>query len=181
MNLEILKFHPATQMDFVSFWSSQYKYNLEHLYDDNIGKLLTDDRVWSLYKWKNGTEIAAKKQESIRNVYLPQLKSLPILSTIEDGEKYIKHLNGGAIWDIFWLHCLNPKVFPIFDQHTYRSMAKIEGLTPSEIPDYRPNKLKAYFRVYVPFTQKFSGFSERALDKALFAYGRFLKNGLSGK
>jgi hypothetical protein len=136
MNLKILKFVSATQMDFVSFWSSQYQYDLEHLYDGNIGQPLTEDRVWSLYKWKNGTEnIAAKKQESIQNVYLPQLKSLPTLSTIEDGKKYMKSLLGGAIWDIFWLHCVNPGVFPIFDQHTYRSMAHIDGLTPKEIPE----------------------------------------------
>jgi hypothetical protein len=200
MNLEILKFHPVTRMDFVLFWSSYYKYKLEPLYDVNIGKHLTEDRVWSLYKWKNGTtEIAAGKKQSILNVYLKELKSPRILSglpRIEDGKKYVQDLKGGAIWDIFWLHCINPKVFPIFDQHTYRSMAKIEGLTPSEISKDKPNILKSYFSVYVPFTQKFSGFSEeralhgllnqdaldfiklqpgRALDRALFTYGRFLK------
>jgi hypothetical protein len=133
-------------LDFVSFWSAQYRYGLEHLYDRNIGQTLTEESVWSRYTWKNGTKnIAVKKQESIRNVYLPELKSLPTLFTVGDGKKYIQSLEGGAIWNIFWLHCLNPKIFPIFDQHTYRSMAKIDGLTQKEIPAYKAEKILIYF------------------------------------
>ena len=73
MELEIPTFVPATQSDFVSFWCAQYQYDLERLYDDNIGKPLNEDRVWALYKWKNVSEkIAAGKQKSIRTVCIPE-------------------------------------------------------------------------------------------------------------
>lgn len=182
MRLEIAQFVAASPADFITFWSAQYQYDLEHLYDNNIGQPLTEDRVWDLYKWKNGTEkIAAKKQQSIRTVYLPELGRIPSLTTLPEGKDYLATLSGGAIWDIFWLHCVNPALFPIFDQHTYRAMARIDGLSASEIPAYRPQKIDVYFKLYISFTRKFASTSARELDKALFAYGRFLKKGLSGK
>jgi len=160
----------------------QYQYELEGLYEENIGIPLDADRVWALYKWKNGTEkMAAKDQQSIRSVYIPELENLPPLKAIQDAQTYIESLSGGGIWDIFWLHCVNPDLFPIFDQHTYRSMAKIEDLSLSEIPAYRPKNIEVYLNQYIPFTKKFTMVSPRALGRALFAYGRFLKKGLSGK
>lgn len=182
MKLEIPTFVPATQSDFVSFWCAQYQYDLERLYDDNIGKLLNEDRVWALYKWKNVSEkIAAGKQKSIRTAYIPELTKLPSLSTIQDGQKYIRSLTGGVIWDIFWLHCIKPDLFPIFDQHSYRSMAHIMEFSTTEIPPNRVQKLDAYFNKYIPFTKQFPETNQRDLDKALFAYGRFLRKGFSGK
>jgi hypothetical protein len=65
MELEIAQFVPATEIDFVSFWSKQYQYELEGLYENNIGLPLDADRVWALYKWKNGTEKMAAKLLSI--------------------------------------------------------------------------------------------------------------------
>ena len=182
MKLEVAKFESATPVDFVSFWSKQYQYDLEYLYNDNIGLPLTNDRVWHLYKWKNGSEkIAAQKQKSIQTVYISQLENIPNLKTHREGQDYLATLSGGAIWAIFWLHCVNPQLFPIFDQHTYRSMARIEALPTAEIPDNRKAKIAAYFQLYIPFTKKFKDTSDRELDRALFAYGRFLKRGLSGK
>jgi hypothetical protein len=183
MKLEVVQFVSTNNPgDLISFWSQQYQYVLEYLYNDNIGHPLTEKRVWDLYKWKNGTtKISTKKQQSIRTVYLPELGKLPKLSTLKDGQTYINSLSGGAIRDIFWLHCVNPHLFPIFDQHTYRSMARIEGIMPGEIPTYRPKTFSAYFDKYMPFTSKFKSVSARELDRTLFSYGRFLKKGLSGK
>ena len=182
MKLEIVKYVSVNKASFVAFWSKEYSYDLEHLYDENIGKSLDKDRVWALYKWKNSTEeIAKKKQQSIQTIYLPQLKNLPRLSSHEAGKKYLASLQGGAIWGIFWLHCINHRLFPIFDQHTYRAMAKICNFSLSELPDSRPQKIQIYFDHYIPFTKTFKKVSHRDLDKALFAYGRFLKRGLSGK
>jgi len=182
MNLEIVEFVGTSQSEFVSFWSGQYRYGQSHLYDDNIGCPLTEARVWDLFKWKNGTvNIAASKQRSIRKAYLSELPRLPVLDTLQAGRSYAERLEGGPIWNIFWLHCINPDRFPIFDQHTYRAMARIERLSPAEISASRAGKLSTYFDQYVPFTKKFTDEDPRALDKALFAYGRFLKKGLGGK
>ena len=182
MNLQIPKWQPAGISDFVTFWADTYSDDLEHLYNDNIGQKLNEDRVWSLYKWKNGSEhISEKKQQSIRTIYLPKLGELPVLTTPDSGKLYVQNLHGGAIWDIFWLHCVNPPLFPIFDQHTFRAMAKIDGLTPAEIPDTRNKKLQIYFDQYIPFVQRFQNQKPRQIDKALFAYGRFLKWGFAGR
>jgi len=181
MQFEVVRFVSASATDFVDFWSQQYQYDFQELYDNNVGRALTEERIWQMYRWKNGTAISAKKKKSIRSAYLSQLKTLPNLVTLEEGKAYIASLKGGAIWGVFWLHCIKPKLFPIFDQHTYRSMAKINGLEPPEIPTAKTKKLDAYFEQYIPFTKRFSGISSRDLDKALFAYGRFLKRGLSGK
>lgn len=183
LKLEIVKYVSANETDFVDFWSKNYDYELEHLYDENIKKTPLDEKaVWALYQWKNGTEeIATMKKQSIEDIYLPQLKKLPSLKSLKDGMDYLATLQGGPIWDIFWLHCINPELFPIFDQHTYRSMAKISGLPLTEIPNARQQKIRSYFEEYIPFTKQFTQVSRRDLDKALFAYGRLLKRGLGGK
>ena len=149
-----------------------------HLYDENIGQPLSEERIWQLYRWKNGTSrIAEKKKQSIRLTYISALPDLPSLCSRDDGRSYADSLNCGGIWDIFWLHCLAPNLFPIFDQHTYRAMARIKGIIPSEIETARRRKLAAYFDVYLPFVDSFGNdIPPRDLDKALFAYGRFLKS-----
>ncbi len=163
--------------EFVAFWSSQYRYSNQRFYDENVGKDLTVERVLKLFAWKNGRgeTIAPKKRRSIETNYLPELNRLPILSRIEDGQRYLGSLQGGAIWGIFWLHLINYKLFPIFDQNTYRSMAAIIGLKPTEIPQYNPRKIDAYFTQYIPFLKRFNGLSERTVDQALFAYGQALR------
>ena len=183
LKLEVVKYVSANEKDFVGFWSRQYSYDLEHRYDESIKKTpLDESAVWALFEWKNGTEeIAQKKKQSIASVYLPQLKKMPVLKSLQDDKNYLATLQGGAIWDIFWLHCINPELFPIFDQHAYRSMAKITAMGPPEIPSTRPQKIRSYFEEYIPFTKRFVSVSLRDLDKALFAYGRFLKRGLSGR
>lgn len=183
LNLEIVKYASASETEFIGFWSKLNFYELEHLYDENIQKISLDEKaVWALFKWKNGTEkIAKMKRQSIKVAYLSQLKKIPSLKSVEAGKIYLTTLKGGPIWNIFWLHCINPKLFPIFDQHTYRSMAKIRGMKAKEISHKRPEIIRSYFEEYIPFTKHFKKVSKRDLDKALFAYGRLLKRGLGGK
>jgi hypothetical protein len=183
LKLEIVNYTSANEIEFVAFWSKLNFYDLEHLYDDNIKrKPLDENAVWALYQWKNGTEeIAKMKKQSIINTYLPQLEKIPLLKSLEAGKNYLASLGGGPIWNIFWLHCVNPDLFPIFDQHTYRSMAKILDMKVKEISHNRSEIIRGYFEEYIPFTNLFTEASKRDLDKALFAYGRFLKKGLGGK
>lgn len=180
MNLQIFNLAPADSEQFVTFWSARYSYPNPHLYLDNIGQTLTADRVWKLYQWKNGTsKISAKKKQSIQTTYIAALDKLPNLRTIDDGKHYVKELGGGGIWDIFWLHCIAPCLFPIFDQHTFRAMETIKTAVASEIPTSRDRKLQSYFDDYLPFLSKFGTLDKRNVDQALFAYGRFLKSGFA--
>lgn len=184
MNFEIPQLVKATGIDFFNFWKNQYSYFNEELYDENIGKTLDEAKILSLYKWKNGnTEISQKKLQSIERIYFAELNNPNNINFLEGGREYLEKLEGGAIWDIFWLHCLNQCLFPIFDQHTYRSMTQIKNGSFSEIPNNRTKKLQIYFDEYIPFIRGFDSLSlsPRDIDKALFAYGRFLKKGFSRK
>src|SRR5574344_1805343 len=103
---------------FIEYWASHYSYNLESIYDKNIGKKLTSERLLHLFEWKNGGVISKTKIASIQDNYISNTKfNIEELKT-----KYLNAENpGGPIWNIFYLHCVDPKIFPIFDQHTYRS------------------------------------------------------------
>jgi hypothetical protein len=167
----------ANPEEFVAFWSGQYHYPNQRLYDENIGQSLTAERVWKLFAWKNGRgeTIAPKKRRSIEKNYIAELGRLPTLSSVDDGQRYLIGLQGGAIWGIFWLHLINHKLFPIFDQNTYRSMAAMMAYEAREIPHYNPRKIDAYFTQYIPFLRNFNARDERLVDKALFAFGQALR------
>lgn len=180
MYLEVISRHQADQKTFVDFWASKYVYPQENLYADNIGQPLTADSVRSLYHWKNGTsKLSTRKTRSVETIYIAALDDAPKLTSIAEGQAYIGRLDGGAIWDIFWLHCLARHLFPIFDQHTYRAMVMIDSGNPEEIPRGRARKLDSYFTKYIPFLDRFKGFPRENLDRALFTYGRFLKSAFS--
>jgi len=55
-----LTYKNTNQLNFIDFWSKQYKYSNEHLYNENIGKDLTKDRILKLFEWKNGTPLSTK-------------------------------------------------------------------------------------------------------------------------
>jgi hypothetical protein len=180
MTFEIPRLVPSTPDEFIEFWSAQYSYELEPLYEEHIGKPLTEERVWALYKWKNGGDISAPKMGSIQRAYITQLNVIPNLADQDEARAYASRLEGGPIWNIFWLHCIAPDLFPIFDQHTYRAMYKIREGVVAEIPTRSGEVIATYFESYIPFAQDLPRL-QRATDRALFAYGRFLKNGYSKK
>jgi hypothetical protein len=45
---------------------------------------------------------------------------------------------------------------------------------PEEIPGKDPDKIRAYVEQYMPFHARFDGLPQRAVDKALWAFGKFL-------
>ena len=65
--------------------------------------------------------------------------------------------------------------FPIYDQHVHRAMAFLQTGEREEIPDYDPQKVESYWRRYLPFHATFEGIESRSVDKALWAFGKFLK------
>jgi hypothetical protein len=176
MNLKKFEEVDTDVPGFVDFWSKKYSDPLEKNYEDNIKQSLTEERIMKLFKWKNGTEnISAKKEKSIYKNYI-KIPNLPAPKSLDEGRAFLKSLKGGPIWNIFWLHCCNSDLFPIFDQHTYRAMAKITGRGSSEIPGTALEIYRVYLGQYIDFTKQFGKVTPRILDRALFAYGRFLKS-----
>jgi len=75
--LQILIPKDTNQIEFVNFWSRQYNYPNEHIYNDNISKELTEKRILQLFRWKNGTKLSALKETSVRKNYVNSTTVFP--------------------------------------------------------------------------------------------------------
>ncbi len=167
--------NPANRSTFVEFWSARYQYEKENLYDENIGRELTPKRILELFTWKNGTRLSGLKLASVKRNFVARRSELAQLSATENPEQFLKRFNaGGAIWRVFWLHCWCPLRFPIFDQHVHRAMRFIQTEESKEIPTKDPEKVLVYIRDYLPFHSRFAELDARAVDKALWAFGKFI-------
>ena len=166
--------HPASKEDFVSFWKVFYIYP-DKEYFSNIGKELTENRVFVLFEWKNGGKISERKIASIRENYLDAQLQLPSDPTQRvELEEYWGRFSS-TIWPIFWLHVNSPTAFPIFDQHVFRSMRYIQKQEICEPPYSSKKYSQIYIDEYVPFVKSFGDISRKDIDMALMAFGQFLK------
>ena len=165
----------ANQQQFVEFWSLRYENAQENLYENNIRQELTEQSICELYQWKNGTPLSARKRESVHRNFIQHRDELAQLQPDASANDFLAQFaNGGAIWRIFWLHCWQPNRFPIYDQHVHRAMAFIVNGAPEEIPQYDPRKIEAYINSYLPFHAQFAAIDGRAVDKALWVFGKFI-------
>ena len=154
---------------FFAHWASKYDYPSEDKYTQNIGKPLTQASLEQLFEWKNGTPISKAKLNSIT-------KNYPLTFDGDQRKRYLNHnASGGAIWNIFYLHCLEPAKWPIFDQHTFRAMQYMKTGRIVEIGSTNKQKYESYEAEYIPFLRNFEEVSARKIDMALFAFGQFLK------
>jgi hypothetical protein len=159
----------ADKRSFLEHWSEKYDYPDDEKYTRNVGKPLTEASRQELFEWKNGAVLSNAKRTSILGNY-------PLVFSGDQRARYLNHRElGGAIWNIFYLHCLEPGKWPIFDQHTFRAMRYIQSGHIVEIGITNKQKYMAYEDQYVPFLRTFEGESARKVDKALFAFGQFLK------
>ncbi len=163
---------------FIKHWVEIYEEQnkrVEHLYTDNIGKTLTDERIDALFIWKNGSKISKLKTKSIEDNY----KIDPPSQGWE--ARYLDHKQkGGQIWNIFYLHIVFPDKYPIFDQHVYRSMCFMQKeKNPKELTLYNgEGKISEYNNKYRDFyacIKEIVGDENRKIDKALFAFGKAIK------
>lgn len=165
----------ADQVQFVEFRSQRYEYAKEYLYDNNIGQELTEQRIIELFVWKNGTSLSEEKRKSVTQNFVARRHELVQFQNNIDVRGFINHFaKGGAIWRIFWLHCNYPNEFPIYDQHVHRAMTYIQNGEIEEIPKKDPIKIDLYIESYLPFHSQFAAFDGRLVDKALWAFGKFI-------
>lgn len=167
----------TTPKEFVQFWSGQYSYRSGSLYTQNIGKPPTPRRLKKLFEWKNGRKLSAKKTHSIQRNFICRLKDLRRLTGDEEpADLFKKYRSGGAIWRTFFLHCWNPRRFPIFDQHVFRAMRFIKFGRVQELPRSDLERIKIYVEEYCDFFKTFGRPTTRRVDRALWAFGKYLKN-----
>ena len=154
---------------FINHWSERYEYSSEPKYTRNIGKPLTETSRRELFEWKNGSAISSAKLRSIEINY-------PLTFTGDIHTRYLSSKNGGgAIWNIFYAHCLAPEKYPMFDQHVFRAMRYLKNSKIEEIPSNDNSKISIYLEEYIDFHTALGKWEERKADKALFTFGRFLK------
>ncbi|MEA4826383.1 MAG: hypothetical protein VB130_07090 [Clostridium sp.] len=82
----------------------------------------------------------------------------------------------GFIWTVFVLHCFYPVIYPLFDQHVYRAYRFIitDG---KECPNLAPDDWNEYLNYKIYFNELLndSKIPYYQLDKALWAYGKYIK------
>jgi hypothetical protein len=160
---------------FVEFWSGRYSGYDDDFYEANLGQELTETRILDWFEWKNGRPLSAQKRNSVLKNFVARTGELESIPANETPTQILNRFSdGGAIWRIFWLHCWQPTRFPIYDQHVHRAMRFIESGVLDEIPTNDREKILAYTEQYLPFHALFDGFPHRVVDKALWAFGKFI-------
>lgn len=181
-----VEFSKNSCKEFVDYWKEKYRYGHETVYERHIAKDLTKDieSLKKLFVWKNGHKKLSESQQININEKIEWLNSDCVRNCEKEQiikkaeKKYLNRNEGGAIWNIFFLHCLHPEEWPIYDQHTYRAMMYMY-IETGKIPEDENNNRKKYENYidnYKPFFKdNFKESKPRDVDKALFAFGKFLK------
>ena len=174
MQLIIYEPRKADRKAFVEFWAARYTGYDDEFYDANVGQDLTESRILEWFIWKNGTPLSEAKRQSVLRNFVARRGELDLALNETAAQLLARFSEGGAIWRIFWLHCCQPARFPIYDQHVHRAMGFIQSGVPEEIPERDPQKIRAYLDLYMAFHAQFDGIPFRQVDKALWAFGKFL-------
>lgn len=182
-----------TTKEFVEFWKHFYDHGKypENFYDDNLneGHSLTEQNVSELLAWKFG-DATLEPEERRKSV----LKWLPLIqrslswlndlrSRIDDDSladyvtkalNEVRTIEDSLVVAIFLLHIARPRHIPIFDRYVrgawyYISQYKAIG-APALPEEYLP-----YRQFFYVFREK-SCCQDRDLDKALWAFGKFLSD-----
>jgi hypothetical protein len=93
--------------DFLDHWSERYrdpKSRDRDKYDPYVGEPLTAPSRLHLFEWKNGSSLSKSKRNSVS-------KNYPLSFAKNEMEKrYLDpKASGGAIWNIFYMHCIDPE------------------------------------------------------------------------
>ena len=174
--MQLIIYEPvsADAKAFIEFWSARYTGDDDDFYEANVGQELTEARILNWFEWKNGTPLSGPKRSSVLRNFVARRDELASLQDETSVQLLAYFSEGGVIWRIFWLHCWQPKRFPIYDQHVHRAMRFIETGVREEIPGKDQDKIRTYVEQYMPFHARFDGLPHRAVDKALWAFGKFI-------
>ncbi|MDI9363706.1 MAG: hypothetical protein QM541_02055 [Flavobacterium sp.] len=172
----------ASLNEFINTWAKGYNYLNMELYTDIIYKTqYTTTDLQNLFVWKNGMPLSSKKEISFQEKLN---KKLPIINELKNNweeDRFNDEFNNiSSVWRIFLMHIIQPKQYPIFDQHVYRAFKYIvEQEINSALPIYDKSRMKIYFNEYLPFylncvENMDESFTSKQLDDALWMFGKFL-------
>jgi hypothetical protein len=170
---------PASREEFVRFWAACYKYPDCELYTPNIIGSLTPAKLEALFRWKIGKRFFESHWPVVQQLFVARLdEALALPPDVSAAQLLTLFPRGGAVYRIFWLHCLRPDRFHICDQHVHRAMNLIEKQERRELSEYTEKQQVAlYLERYLPFWNRhFGGLDPREVDRALWAFGKFMKD-----
>ncbi len=170
---------------FINSWSKLYSFSNESVYKASISnEALTKTDIQNLYEWKNGMKLSVLKQRSLDTKIKAKLSIINDFKrndevNIEAFKKEFKSLTA-TVWKVFLLHIIEPKKYPIYDQHIHRTFLfihKEDFLNISNTSITNKAKEQFYFDRYLPFIEGNNIKDLKKLDEAFFAFGKFLKTG----
>jgi hypothetical protein len=172
--------------EFVAHWKAMYNYSSKNESYDTyvlnrpVAFVFEADHIRELYRWKNNTgdRLAAPKAASVENKIVPHLEVIQQLYDRWDDSKFDTYFGGvSTVWQTYLMHIIQPARFPIFDQHVYRAYTYLQTGNAEELKGTTKRTL-ALYRQYQTFFDDIQGQSRcdpRDLDKALWAFGKFIK------
>ena len=168
---------------FIEEWSKVYVYPNEEKYTNNINEGLdTDSSMLKLFEWKNGTGdvIYKSKFDRVKDFIgkRDELKKLSRNFNWEYYENLIEPQQGSVIWKVFLLHLIDPKEFPIYDQHVFRSFKFFTNGVIEDRPKSDQDYYKTYKYEYLEWFNRLKNeydLEPRMMDKSFFSFGKMLK------
>lgn len=177
MSLIIYPPTPVAVDTFVAYWGAVYPQQEDlELYTPHIGNC-SAEALRHLFNGKFGARFAVATSKSVQANVIPRLAELNALPEDLDAAAFLRLFSkGGAIFRIFLLHCWRPNRFPIYDQHVHRAMSVVESGRCEEIETWSDaKKIASYVKRYLVFHKTFCAWDQRLVDRALWAFGRFIK------
>ena len=186
MNFFKLNFQTCSITDFISFWNKCYnegRYS-DKDYEKNLNRegLLTPENVQYLLEWKNANRLPRKKQAIADGIKskITKVNEFRQMSEVSDDEfeKFWSFIStivkSGIVWKVFLLHISRPSDYPIVDQNVLRAWRFLVENNVEETKKTLANYRK--YRVFFFELATQSGKDLREVDRALMAFGQFLKS-----
>jgi hypothetical protein len=184
----VLDFKRVEMRGFILFWKDYYnegKYpDDEYEYHLRKDGVIAPEGLLYLLEWKNGNPLSGKKMQIYRVAVenLDRLMGFRLRGSIggEDVVELLRLVSGiirtGLIWKIFLMHITRPEDFPMFDQHVYRAYCFLENgeITETSFTESDFGLYHQYRSFVIDLSEK-EKIDLRTIDKALFAFGRFIK------
>ncbi|KAB7731920.1 hypothetical protein F5984_06780 [Rudanella paleaurantiibacter] len=170
---------------FIEYWKGMYHYSSKskaydvYVIDRKMPFKFDSVILRGLFEWKNNTEdkLSEKKVSSVNQI-IDKLEVVNQLADDWDAKTFSDSFGKiSAIWQVFLMHVIQPSQFPIFDQHVYRASIYLQTGDIGELKGTTKQKLNAYkeYQAFFGDVRLASACDSRNIDKALWAFGRFIK------
>jgi hypothetical protein len=132
-------------------------------------------------RWKLGTPAQKRGWEKFNNINSHQmLLQISNQKTFEKPEVFanVNAINGiGFIYTLFVLHCENPRLFPLYDQHVWRAYLYFtnEDYESAKTASQSWGSFEKYSTWFKSKLKSIGDIHPTELDRALWTFGKELK------